>query len=240
MRRIPFVYVIKNERGFFMLTCRYNKEEIIQRLSKYKAESLSERELLFIFICGFLGNEKATKKVNNFFLKYTDLRQLKDLSEIELMEIVESENGVQMCKALCEFAKRLNKRPKLTLGKVYSSQEIGEEMVLEIGLKLQEVLLVILLDTKNQIIAKKVIFQGTLDTATVHPREIFRFAVQYAAARIMIVHNHPSGDTVPSKNDLQLTKRIEACGDMIGIGLLDHIVVGSSKYLSMREEKILS
>ncbi|MDN2453042.1 DNA repair protein RadC [Lactobacillus sp. UCMA15818] len=223
-----------------MLTSRYDEEEIIQRLTKYKGASLSQKELLFILICGFLGKEKAGKKVNQFFLQYTDLRQIKDLSDIELTEFVGSKYGVQMCRALCEFAERLNKRPKLTLGKIYTSQEIGEEMSLELGLSLQEVLFVILLDTKNQIVAKKIVFQGTLDTATVHPREIFRFALQYAAARIMIVHNHPSGDTVPSKNDLQLTKRIAECGDIIGIGLLDHIIVGSSQYMSMREEKILS
>ncbi|MFT8823896.1 MAG: JAB domain-containing protein [Liquorilactobacillus mali] len=223
-----------------MLTNRYNEEEIIQRLTKYRGSSISQKELLFLLICGFLGKENASKKVNQFFLQYTDLRQIKDLSDIELMEIVESEHDVQMFRALCEFAERLNKRPKLTLGKIYTSQEIGEEMSLELGLYLQEVLFVILLDTKNQIIAKKIVFQGTLDTATVHPREIFRFALQYAAARIIVVHNHPSGDTVPSKNDLQLTKRIEECGNMIGIGLLDHIIVGSSQYLSMREEKILS
>lgn len=156
-----------------------------------------------------------------------------------MLDILEDEHSVIMFKALCELSERLNKRPRFTLGKIYTSQEIGETMSLELGMHLQEILTVILLDTKNQIIAKN-IFKGTLDTATVHPREIFRFALQYSAARIMIVHNHPSGDTTPSKNDLQLTKRIEECGNLVGIGLLDHIIVGSESYLSMREEKILS
>ena len=108
-----------------------------------------------------------------------------------------------------------------------------------LGDEKQEALVCFFLDTKNQVLEQKKIFKGTLNSATVHPREIFKEALRLSTARIIVVHNHPSGDTTPSENDLSLTKRLEECGHLLGIELLDHIIVGNSSYLSMREENII-
>jgi DNA repair protein RadC len=99
----------------------------------------------------------------------------------------------------------------------------------------QEEFHVVCLDTKNQVLATHQVSVGTLDASLVHPREIFRAAIKDAAASIILVHNHPSGDPSPSKQDRQVTQRMEEAGRMLGIEVLDHIVLGSSGSVSIRE-----
>lgn len=103
----------------------------------------------------------------------------------------------------------------------------------------QEILYGVFLNTKNEIICEKEIFKGTLDSATVHPREIFRIAVQYAAARVIIAHNHPTGNPQPSKNDQLKADRLVKCGELLGIEFLDHIVIGNQDYFSFREAQLI-
>ena len=100
----------------------------------------------------------------------------------------------------------------------------------------QEHLICLYLNTKNEIIHRQTLFIGSLNQAVAHPREIFREAVRHSAARIICVHNHPSGNPEPSENDRQFTKRLKACGEMMGIELLDHLIIGHSSYVSLREE----
>lgn len=144
----------------------------------------------------------------------------------------------------------LDKRKLLTIKESYQSYAIEQAVnkretitstrtAGEIFLKLlvnepQEVLTVAVLNTKNEILDIKQIFKGTLNSSVAHPREIFAYAVEYRASRIIIAHNHPSGDTTPSKADLEFTKRIITCGELMGIECLDHIIVGHD-YLSLRE-----
>lgn len=102
------------------------------------------------------------------------------------------------------------------------------------GLK-QELFLVLLLDTKNRLMRVETVALGTLNASLVHPREIFRPAIQVAAAAVALTHNHPSGVPDPSAEDVELTKRIAEAGRIIGIEVLDHVVVGDGKYISLRE-----
>lgn len=99
----------------------------------------------------------------------------------------------------------------------------------------REELHIVCLDTKNQVIDTHQISVGTLDASLVHPREVFRPAIKSAAASIILVHNHPSGDPTPSKEDVAVTRRIEDAGRLVGIDLLDHIVLGAFKSISVRE-----
>ena len=91
------------------------------------------------------------------------------------------------------------------------------------------------LNTKNEIIKIEMVFKGSLNTSVAHPREIFKGAVKYSAARILLAHNHPSGNTEPSQADQLFTKRIVECGEMMGIEVLDHFIVGENDYISLRE-----
>lgn len=103
----------------------------------------------------------------------------------------------------------------------------------------QEQLRVIILNAKNNIIAQKIIFQGTINSAPVCAREIFHPAVQHLAAGIILAHNHPSGDSTPSDLDVEVTKPLVRSGKLLGIAVLDHIVIGKGEYSSLKEKALL-
>ncbi|MEG2504830.1 MAG: DNA repair protein RadC, partial [Carnobacterium sp.] len=103
----------------------------------------------------------------------------------------------------------------------------------------QEHVVALYLNTKNHLIKKETIFVGGLNSSIAHPREIFRGAVRISAARIILGHNHPSGNPEPSQADISFTKRIIECGELMGIDLLDHIVVGEKGYISLKETGII-
>jgi len=98
----------------------------------------------------------------------------------------------------------------------------------------QEEVHLLCLDTRNQLTHHQLITRGTLTTSQVHPREVFRPAIQHAAARIILAHNHPSGDPSPSKQDIEVTERIRAAGEIVGIPLVDHIIIAGDKWESVR------
>ena len=91
------------------------------------------------------------------------------------------------------------------------------------------------LDNKKNIVDKKLLFVGTINGSVVHPREIFKYAYLNSASFIVCIHNHPSGDPTPSKEDINVTLRIKECGKIIGIELLDHIIIGKNKFVSFKE-----
>ena len=101
----------------------------------------------------------------------------------------------------------------------------------------QEEFHIVTLDTKNQVIDTHQITVGTLDASLVHPREVFRAAIRDAAASIILVHNHPSGDPTPSPEDFSVTNRLESSGKTLGIQVLDHIVLGKTSAVSIRETR---
>lgn len=99
----------------------------------------------------------------------------------------------------------------------------------------QEVFGILILNTKNKIVAAHEVSRGTLNSSMVHPREVFKPAVLHNAAGIICFHNHPSGDPDPSQDDIAITKRLVKAGEIMGIRILDHIIVGDGRYVSLRE-----
>lgn len=96
-----------------------------------------------------------------------------------------------------------------------------------------------MLNTKNHLLGDQVISKGTANASVISPREIFLQALHYHAVSIVLIHNHPSGDPTPSRDDLVFTKRVREAGALLGIELLDHIIIGDRKYMSFRESEIL-
>lgn len=213
--------------------------QILRKVKTFSPAILSDHELFRLIFNEILQTQVSFEQLKRSFGDFFDLRQLKNFSDQDWAAVFTEKKEIWKGKVICELANRIEKRPKLVLGKVFSSCVLGHELIEEIGMLSQEVLMVIVLDTKNQVLARKIIFQGTLDSATVHPREIFNFALRYAAARIIIAHNHPSGDPTPSQNDLKLTARLKKCGEIIGIELLDHLIIGSVTYVSLQEERLI-
>ena len=99
----------------------------------------------------------------------------------------------------------------------------------------QEVFGILILNTKNKVVAVHEVSRGTLNSSMVHPREIFKPAVLHNAAGIICFHNHPSGDTAPSKEDIEVTERLVMAGEIMGIIVMDHIIVGDDEYISLRD-----
>lgn len=116
-----------------------------------------------------------------------------------------------------------------------SSAYAGESGIREIGDEASEVVL----NMKNEINAIHRVFAGSLNTSVAHPREIFRTAIINNSARIMLFHNHPSGDTQPSEADFAFTRRIVDCGEMLGIEVIDHVIIADNEYLSLIEQGLM-
>lgn len=103
----------------------------------------------------------------------------------------------------------------------------------------QEHFRVIFLDTRNQVITAKDISIGSLNASIVHPRETFKAAISHTAAAVILVHNHPSGDPTPSKEDLALTARMKEAGELIGIPVFDHLIIGDGRFISLKERGMM-
>jgi len=205
-----------------------------ERLERYGAKVLETHELLAILL------RTGSKDLNVLQLSivvlntFEDLHSLKMASLDELMHI----NGIGRTKAI-ELGARLNKASQMKLGKITSSKMAGQWIVEELKDAYQEHLVALYLNTKNEVIKKKMIFIGGLNSAVAHPREIFREAVRYSAARVIIGHNHPSGNPEPSQADIDFTKRLMDCGELMGIELLDHFIVGGEHFISLKEIGVL-
>ncbi len=147
-------------------------------------------------------------------------------------------------KAVIEIVRmtqHVMERPDLYKISITSTKSAGKFFQNEIGLDAQEVMIMVCLDTKNNITAVHRVFTGSINSSVAHPREIFRTAIMNNASRIMVAHNHPSGNTSPSEQDIRFTQKLEAAGEIVGIELLDHIIVGPNEgsYTSLREEGVL-
>lgn len=210
-----------------------------EKLLFYGAQFLSNEELLAIIL------RTGNKDSNVVELSYRIIHSVGGLNGLfkasakELMKV----KGVKEAKAtqilaMCELYKRF-KISELTQVKISKPSDVAELVLDELRMLRQEVLILITLDTKNKVISKKEIFKGGLNSSLVHPREIFREAVKDSAASIIICHNHPSGDPTPSRDDINITTRLKECGKMMGIELLDHLIIGDNRFISLKEKDIL-
>lgn len=119
-----------------------------------------------------------------------------------------------------------------------SSSKIGNYLANKLLGQKQEQFWVLYFDQQQNLLGEKMLFQGTLDRSWVHPREIFRWAVVYGCASIIVAHNHPSGELTPSDNDLELTKGLKKASKIMKITFLDHFIIGGGEYLSLREREL--
>ena len=185
-------------------------ERPIEKLLQFGVNTLSHDELLAIVL------RTGTKGENVI-----------ELSKRLLWELNEIVNRVRTLKSQ-------NKEIKIS-----SPRDVSALLINEMANLNQEVFKLILLNTKNIVISTKDIFKGTLNSSVVHPREVFKEAVQRGSANIIVCHNHPSGDPNPSKEDINITIRLKECGRIMGIELLDHIIIGNNKYVSLKEKGII-
>jgi DNA repair protein RadC len=202
-----------------------------ERLKKYGRENISNEELLSIILNTGTKN-KSVKDISNLILsKINDITDLKDITLNSLKQI----DGIGEVKAIkilasIELGKRVYMDKNLVNIKMDTPEKIYNYMKNEVEGKNQEYFYAIYLDSKKNLIDKKLLFIGTLNKSIVHPREIFKYAYLLSASSIICVHNHPSGDTIPSKEDLNLTKALVEIGKIQGINIIDHIIIGKNYY----------
>lgn len=179
--------------------------------------------------------------VGELFQRYPSLASLMNVTECELIEIkgIGKAKACQIIAAL-KLAQQLNTPMYDTPYIVRSPKDVFTLLQAEMKYLQQEHFIIVLLNTKNHVIEQpKTISIGTLNAAIVHPREVFRTAVKHSAASLICAHNHPSGDTTPSQEDIEITKRLIAAGQIIGIEVLDHVIVGDGRYVSLKEDGLM-
>ncbi len=134
-----------------------------------------------------------------------------------------------------ELGRRAGSAERPSAPACHSAEAVHAVVAEELAGRERERFLVLLLDGKHRLQRVEQVSEGTLTTSLVHPREVFRAAIREAAAAVIAVHNHPSGDPEPSAEDLEVTRRLRRAGCLLGIPLLDHVVVGGGRYVSLRE-----
>lgn len=208
--------------------------------------ALSDSELLAVILrSGTKGNSSLS--LANKILKLTEespypgLAGLLHLSLPDLMKIhgIGKVKAVQL-KCIGELSKRIASevtRPRLSFRNPVT---IAEYYMEKLRHEEQELLYCMLLDSKNHLLGERLLCRGTANAMLITPREIYMEALRSHAVSLILVHNHPSGDPTPSSDDLEVTQRVYQAGELLGIRLLDHIVIGDHRYVSFREQGILA
>ena len=213
-----------------------------EKLEMYGAETLSNAELLAIIIKTGTKNETSVsvaQKILNLSNNSNkdDLRFLQELSIKEFMNIkgIGKVKAIQL-KAICELTKRISK-PINNKIIIKNTKDVANLLMDELKYSRQEIAKVIILNNKNVVLKISNISVGSTNFACIEPREVLSEAVKMQAPKIILAHNHPSGDPRPSKADFKITDRIYECAEMMGIELLDHIIIGDGNFESILGER---
>ena len=213
----------------------------MKKLKMYGAETLTHSELLAIIIKNgtkektALDLAKEVLKLNDNQDK-DDLSFLQDISIAEFMQIkgIGEIKAIQLL-AVCELVKRINKPINKENIKIKDSKDVAKLLMNELKYEKREKVKLILLNSKNIVLKIKDISYGGTNFAMIEPKEILSEAIKLQAPKIILVHNHPSGDVTPSKADFNMTDRIYEAAQIIGVELLDHIIIGDNKFESILE-----
>jgi DNA repair protein RadC len=209
-----------------------------ERLQKLGAEALSAQEILAVILGRGVAGESVMVTAQRLLSQFGNLEGIADASVEELSQV----RGVGIAKAAqikaaFELSSRLDGYSQAGDKPVVKTPEDVNILVkARLRGKKKEYFLALLLDTRNQLIKVSEIAVGSLDTSIVHPREVFKEAISASAAAVVFVHNHPSGDATASEDDIKLTKRLAEAGELVGIEVLDHIIIGDKKFLSLKRE----
>ena len=213
------------------------KEERPRETLLKKGETyLSDSELLAILINNGTRDKSAITLAREIIETSDGIRNLSNITVEELSKI----KGIGLAKACriisaLELGRRVSVASEMQKFKISSPQDIGNVYMEELRYKKKEIFRVVLLNTKNVIIGSKDISEGSLNASIVHPREVFLEAIKKSANKMILMHNHPSGDPTPSSEDINITKRLISAGQIVGIEILDHVIIGDGSFYSFKE-----
>ena len=211
-----------------------------EKLKEKGEENLSNEELLAILLRTGTHEEsvkdlsirlikqlKSFRKLNT--ITYKDLIKIKGIKEAKAITII----------AAIELGRRLATPEDLKKLKITNAESLYEHFRLKIVNTNQEKLFAVFLNTKNEVISYETVFVGTQNKSITHPREIFHAAIKNSAVKIILLHNHPTGDVTPSKEDITFTNNIKELSMMLQIPLIDHIIIGETQYFSFFDQGML-
>ena len=209
-----------------------------ERLQKFGVEALSAQEILALILGRGISGESVMITAQRLLSQFGNLTGIASASVEELSQV----KGIGIAKAsqikaAFELTNRLEDYSEAG-GKplVKTPNDVVNIVRSRLRDKKKEYFLALLLDTRSQLIKVSEISIGSLDTSIVHPREVFKEAISASAASVIFIHNHPSGDPEASEDDTELTKRLAKAGEITGIDVLDHIIIGGKNYLSLKRE----
>ena len=207
-----------------------------ERFLKHGPEALSDAELFAILLRTGTIQENVIDMSNRLIAEY-GLDKLFDCSLKELQEIkgIGPSKAMQIL-AMAELGKR-HKDSQKVVRFLSSAKKVFEFMHERLRDEKQENFIIVLLNNRNHYISDHLITKGILDSSIIDSREVFKPAIKNSASKIILVHNHPSGDPTPSQEDLEVTEKIADAGELLGIKVLDHVIVGKDKYWSFGENK---
>lgn len=205
-----------------------------EKMRRYGPSRLNLEELLAILL------DTGTKERDVVWLSERIAQIVREKGWQVSLDDLTSIEGVGLAKAskvlsAIEIGRRFKEESFLSL----NSPEVVFNLFGHLSKSKRETFVALYLDSQNKELGRETISLGSVNEALVHPREVFEPAVRLSAVSVIVVHNHPSGDPTPSQEDVNITRRLAKAGEMLGIELLDHIIVGRGKYVSFREEGLL-
>jgi DNA repair protein RadC len=210
-----------------------------ERLITHGPAALSDAQLLAIIIRNGRAGRTAVDVGRELLERFESLAGIEQAGIREICNV----SGIGPAKAAeikaaIELGRRYQK-PSLTGASFCSSQDVAVYYQPRMKDLKKEMFRCILLDTKNKIIREEVVSIGSLSASIVHPRDSFKTAIRESAAAVIFVHNHPSGDIKPSREDILLTRRLVQAGEVLGIQVLDHIIIGDGDHFSFRDNGMM-
>ena len=231
--------MIKESKSSYRIAEMQAEDRPRERLAKLGAQALSTPELIAILLRVGVAGENAVQMAQRLLDQFGGLYGLRRASFVE----VSRQRGMgtakaAQLKAAIELAYRLRSVEPDDRPEIHSPDSAAELVRYEMEELVQENLWVLNVDTRNRWMATDKIYQGSLNASMVRVGELFKAPIQRSAASIILVHNHPSGDPTPSPEDVALTRAVIQAGKMLDVDVLDHLVIGRGKYVSMKERKL--
>ncbi len=210
-----------------------------ERMARAGPQALSTGELLAIILRTGVGGENVLTMATRLLVKYNGLG---GMARAEFSQLA-SEHGLGPAKtsqilAALELGRRLMAENPEERFQIRSPADASNLLSSMLGHKEQEHFVVLYLDTRNRVLDQEVLYKGSLNTSLVRVAEVFRGAVRRNCAAVIVAHNHPSGDPSPSPEDVALTRRLVDAGKLLEVDVLDHLVIGHNRYVSLRERAL--
>ena len=207
-----------------------------EKLERLGASGLGDNELLALVLGHGAPRSGALELANAVLAAAGGLHGVarSTIDDLRRVPGIGAARASQILAAI-EAGRRTLLRGRRDRPQIVAPRDAAELLIPPFGTQPVEQFGVLLLDTKHRVLRTRVLSVGTLDASVVHPREVFREAIGSAAAAVVLFHNHPSGDPTPSHDDVLLTRRLVAAGEVVGIAVLDHVIVSETRFCSLRE-----